>query len=74
MRHPGTHQVQARLVWRSSVSHVIPRVGAVASTFLIVTGQLAANIIIDHYGLFDATVHQPDISRLAGIAVMLVGV
>jgi transporter family-2 protein len=57
-----------------AVSYVIPRVGTVASTFLIVTGQLAASVIIDHYGLFDTTVRQLDVSRLAGIVVMLAGV
>jgi len=57
-----------------AISYVIPRQGAVVSTFLIVTGQLVASIVIDHYGLFDTTVHPLDTSRLMGIGALFVGV
>lgn len=62
------------LVIIGAVAYVIPHVGTVTSTFLIVTGQLLASVIIDHYGLFDTAVRQLDTSRLAGIAVLFVGV
>lgn len=62
------------LVIIGAVSYAIPRVGTVTSTFLIVSGQLLASVIIDHYGLFDTTVRQLDSSRLAGIGVLLCGI
>jgi transporter family-2 protein len=57
-----------------AVSYAIPRVGTVTSTFLIVTGQLLASVIIDHYGLFDTSVRQLDPSRLLGIGVLFAGI
>lgn len=57
-----------------AVSYVIPRQGAVISTFLIVAGQLVASVIIDHFGLFDTAVRQIDSSRMMGIGVLFVGV
>lgn len=55
-----------------AVSYAIPRVGAVTSTFLIVSGQLIASVIIDHYGLFETSVRQLDASRLAGVGLLFV--
>jgi transporter family-2 protein len=57
-----------------AVSYAIPRVGTVTSTFLIVSGQLLASVIIDHYGLFDTSVRQLDASRLVGIGVLFFGI
>ncbi len=58
----------------SAVSYAIPRVGTVTSTFLIVTGQLVASIVIDHYGLFDTSIRQLDPSRLLGVGVLFAGI
>lgn len=57
-----------------AVAYVIPRQGAVTATFLIVTGQLVASVIIDHYGLFDVAMRRLDPGRLGGVALMFCAV
>lgn len=57
-----------------AVVYVVPRQGVVASSILILAGQLLASVLIDHYGLFDVTVRPLDLSRIAGVALMFVSV
>jgi transporter family-2 protein len=56
------------------ISSSVARIGVVATFTAIVAAQLAAGAFIDHYGLFDATVRTLDVSRAAGIALLLAGV
>jgi transporter family-2 protein len=56
------------------ISSSVARIGVVATFTTIVAAQLAAGALIDHYGLFDATVRTLNVSRVAGIAMLLAGV
>ena len=62
------------LVVISAVSYMIPRVGVAASIVTIVAGQLLVSMILDHFGLLGAAERTLDVTRVLGMAVVLVGV
>jgi bacterial/archaeal transporter family-2 protein len=62
------------LVVIGSISYMIPRIGIAATITTIVAGQLLVGTILDHYGLLGAAVRSMDLTRLFGLAVVLVGV
>ena len=53
---------------------VFPKIGAGASIALLVLGQGAAALAIDHFGLMGLARHPVSFSRLAGIALIVGGV
>ncbi len=56
-----------------SVSHTIPKLGAVSAITLIIVGQLLAGVIIDYLGAFGTIPRGLDINRMAGLALLFVG-
>ena len=62
------------LVVIGSISYMIPRVGIAAAIITIVAGQLLVGTILDHYGLLGSAGRSMDVSRIIGLAVVLVGV
>jgi bacterial/archaeal transporter family-2 protein len=56
-----------------AVSAAIPRVGASATIILIVAGQLIVGVLIDQFGIFDTLVRPLDLLRVAGLALVLLG-
>jgi transporter family-2 protein len=48
--------------------------GAALSFALIVLGQLAFSLVIDHFGLFGVSVQPINWGRLAGVLLIIVGV
>ena len=62
------------LVILSAVSYTIPRVGVAPTVTLIVAGQLALGVVLDHFGLLGAEVRHLDAQRLIGIVVLFIGV
>jgi transporter family-2 protein len=53
---------------------VLPRLGAAATLALILAGQMAASVVIDHFGLFGVPRHPADLSRIGGILLLGAGV
>lgn len=51
-----------------------PRIGLAALTALVVTGQLVASMVIDHYGLLGFAQNPVSALRIAGAVVLIVGV
>lgn len=51
---------------------LIPRLGAATVLALLVSGQLLASILFDHFGMFGLPRQPADAARIAG-AVMLIG-
>jgi transporter family-2 protein len=51
-----------------------PRLGVGTAIGLIITGQVIASILIDHFGLFGAAVKSIDIKRAAGALFMILGI
>lgn len=56
-----------------SITYLAPRLGVGPAICFIVTGQILAAVLIDHFGLFGAIVRPMDLSRTAGVALMIVG-
>ena len=56
------------------INFTFPRLGAVSTTFLIVTGQLVVSVLLDQFGVLGAQVRPIDLSRILGIAILFVGV
>jgi transporter family-2 protein len=53
---------------------LIPRLGVATVLALVVVGQMAASVGIDHFGLFGAAPHPASLPRLAGAALLVAGV
>jgi len=62
------------LIIVGAIGYSVPRVGLVATSTLFVASQFTLSALIDNFGLFGAPVRPIDISALAGIAVILLGV
>lgn len=56
-----------------TINHTMPRLGATTALALIIIGQLAMGIVIDHFGLFGAAVRHVDVLRLAGAVLLIAG-
>jgi len=62
------------LIVIGAISYMIPRVGIAASITTIVAGQLLVGVLLDHWGLLGVSVRPLDLTRVLGLAVVLVGV
>src|ERR1041384_4087451 len=62
------------LIVIGAISYMIPRIGIAASITTIVAGQLLIGTFLDHFGLLGAATRSLDVTRLIGLAVVLVGV
>ena len=62
------------LIVIGAISYMIPRVGIAASITTIVAGQLLVGVLLDHWGLLGASVRPLALTRVLGLAVVLVGV
>ncbi len=56
-----------------TINHTMPRLGATTALALIIIGQLAMGITIDHFGLFGAAVRQLDAWRVVGLLFLVLG-
>ncbi|PZF73690.1 DMT family transporter [Taibaiella soli] len=56
------------------ITILVPRIGVGTSIGLIVTGQIICAVVIDHFGLFKTTVQPVNVTRLAGMILMILGV
>ena len=57
----------------SAFSYTIPRLGVAATLTLVVMAQLTIGALADQFGFLGVPVRQLDASRIAGIAVLMVG-
>jgi transporter family-2 protein len=56
-----------------TINHTMPRLGATTALALIIIGQLAMGILIDHFGLFGTAIRQLDNWRVVGLVFLMVG-
>lgn len=56
-----------------AITWLAPRMGVGNAICFIVTGQVLAAILIDHFGLMGAKVYSFDLQRLSGIVLMILG-
>lgn len=57
-----------------SITYIGPRFGMANAIFFVLLGQIISAVVIDHFGLMGAPVVRIDPMRIAGIALMVVGV
>lgn len=62
------------LVIVGTISYTVPRLGLSKAFTIIVASQFLVAAILDHYGLLGAAVRPMDFSRMAGMALLVVGV
>lgn len=58
----------------STAAFLAPRIGVSAIFASVVFGQLAASLVLDHFGLFHLPVHEVSWPRVLGVAMAGVGV
>ncbi|TDQ42770.1 DMT family transporter [Aureibacillus halotolerans] len=51
-----------------------PRLGAAATVSFLLAGQLIAAMVMDHYGLLSLPVHEINLPRLVGAALIIAGI
>jgi transporter family-2 protein len=61
-------------VYVTGIIVLIPRLGAGLAFALIVSGQLLMSVLMDHYGLLGLPVNAITPARLAGFALLIIGV
>ncbi len=57
-----------------SITWIAPKIGLGNAIFLALIGQLVAAIIIDHYGLLNASKTSVTAARIAGVGLMVAGI
>jgi len=57
-----------------SITWIAPKIGLGNAIFLVLIGQLVAAIIIDHYGLLNASKTSVTAARIAGVGLMVAGI
>ena len=57
----------------SASIYLLPQIGSTATLTALIVGQLAAALIIDHFGLFGSPKIEVDLCRLAGVAFLVFG-
>jgi len=62
------------LIIVGTIGYVVPRLGLVTAFTVIVASQFILAALIDHFGLLGSAVRPIDLSRLLGLALMLLGV
>ena len=62
------------LVIVGTIGYSTPRLGLVTAFTIIVAVQFSVGALLDHFGVFGAELRPLDLSRLAGMAIMLFGV
>jgi transporter family-2 protein len=61
-------------VFVTTAMFLVPRIGAGPSFTVIVAGQLCASLIVDHHAVLGVAQHPVSFLRVAGIALILLGV
>jgi len=62
------------LVIVGTISYTVPRLGLSKAFTIIVAAQFIVAALLDHYGLLGAAVRPMDLSRLAGMVLLVTGV
>ncbi len=62
------------LFYLIAITFAAPRIGLGNAVFFVLLGQLISATVIDHYGLLGAIRTEVDAKRIAGLAIMAIGV
>lgn len=61
-------------IYVATAAYATPRLGVATMLMIAIGGQLAAALVIDHYGLFGLPAAPVSVSRIAGLLLVFVGV
>ncbi len=61
------------LILYQTINVTLPRLGSTMMVTLIIIGQLGIGMVIDHFGWLGVTVHPINLSRVAGLLLLLAG-
>lgn len=53
---------------------LIPRIGAASTVAFILTGQILASVLIDHFGLLGVQIQPVTLYKLIGVSFIIIGV
>lgn len=53
--------------------HLGPRIGATLLLALMLAGQMAMSVVVDHFGLLGFPMHPVNLPRLAGVVLLVAG-
>ena len=53
---------------------LIPRIGAASTVAFILTGQIIASVLIDHFGLFGVQIQSINLYKFIGVSLIIIGV
>ena len=62
------------LVIVGTIGYTVPRMGLSKAFTIIVSSQFVVAALLDHFGLLGAAVRPLDLTRLAGIVILILGV
>lgn len=57
-----------------TIGYTVPRLGLSTAFTVMVASQFIVAALLDHYGLLGATLRPMELSRLAGVGVLILGV
>lgn len=57
-----------------AAAYAIPRIGVASAMTLFVAGQLLISVLVDHFGGFGVAARPVNLTRLAGLALVIGGV
>jgi len=61
------------LILYLTINVTLPRLGSTMMVALIIVGQLAAGVVVDHFGLLGVVTRHIDLPRAIGLAVLVLG-
>ena len=61
------------LILYLTINVTLPRLGSTMMVALIIVGQLAAGVVIDHFGLLGVVTRHIDLPRALGVVVLVFG-
>lgn len=61
-------------IYVATAAYAVPRLGVATMLMIAIGGQLAAAVVIDHFGLFGLRPQPVSVSRVAGLMLVFAGV
>ncbi|MBM3928780.1 MAG: DMT family transporter [Sphingomonadales bacterium] len=61
-------------IYVATAAYAVPRLGVATMLMIAIGGQLAAAVVIDHFGLFGLRPQPVSVSRIAGLMLVFAGV
>jgi len=61
------------VVYTIAITYLSPRLGVGNTLFIIVFGQMAVALLVDHFGVFESIKHEITSKRVIGVLLMLIG-